>query len=48
MVHLCCQRAQVVTIKTDDSGNIDMADLKAKVEKYADNLGAFMVRSVCF
>jgi len=34
---------EVVTVKSDDHGNVDAADLKAKVEKYKDTLGAFMI-----
>ncbi len=34
---------QVVVTKTDEKGNIDIADLEEKVEKYADNLAALMV-----
>ncbi|PSK56030.1 hypothetical protein B9Z65_4908 [Elsinoe australis] len=35
---------RVVTIKCDqETGNLDMADLKAKCEKYSEELGAFMV-----
>ncbi|KAI7714433.1 hypothetical protein KC353_g6824 [Hortaea werneckii] len=35
---------RVVTIKCDQiTGNLDMADLKAKCEKYSDELGAIMV-----
>ncbi len=34
---------QVVVIKCDDNGNIDVNDLKANAEKYKDNLAAFMV-----
>ena len=35
---------RVVTIKCDtNTGNLDMADLKAKCEKYSDELGAIMV-----
>ena len=34
---------QVVVIKTDDHGNIDIADLKEKVEKHSSNLAALMV-----
>ena len=35
---------RVVTIKCDTgSGNLDMADLKAKCEKYSEELGAIMV-----
>ncbi|PNY81045.1 aminomethyl-transferring glycine dehydrogenase [Deinococcus koreensis] len=34
---------QVVVVKTDDQGNIDMDDLKAQAEKYSDTLGALMI-----
>ncbi len=34
---------KVVVTKTDDKGNIDVEDLRAKAEKYADNLAALMV-----
>jgi glycine dehydrogenase len=34
---------QVVVVKTDDQGNIDMADLKAQAEKHSANLGALMI-----
>ncbi len=34
---------QVVVVKTDTSGNIDVADLKAKAAEHAANLAAFMV-----
>ncbi|MEM6321788.1 MAG: aminomethyl-transferring glycine dehydrogenase [Bacteroidota bacterium] len=34
---------KVVVTKCDDQGNIDLADLKAKAEKYKDNLAALMV-----
>ena len=34
---------KIVTCKTDDQGNVDMDDLKEKVEKHSENLGAFMV-----
>ncbi|HEX5533003.1 MAG TPA: aminomethyl-transferring glycine dehydrogenase [Actinomycetales bacterium] len=34
---------RVVPVGTDDLGNIDMADLKAKVEKHRDDLAAIMV-----
>ncbi|NOZ73950.1 MAG: aminomethyl-transferring glycine dehydrogenase [FCB group bacterium] len=33
----------VVVVACDDQGNIDVADLNAKVEAYSDSLGAFMV-----
>ena len=34
---------QVVVIKCDDEGNIDVEDLKAKCEKYSANLAALMI-----
>ncbi|MBE7628906.1 aminomethyl-transferring glycine dehydrogenase [Tenacibaculum piscium] len=34
---------KVVVTKTDEKGNIDVADLRAKAEKYKDNLAALMV-----
>ncbi|MDA7804016.1 aminomethyl-transferring glycine dehydrogenase [Crocinitomix sp.] len=34
---------EVVVTKCDDDGNIDVADLKEKAEKYKDNLSALMV-----
>jgi len=34
---------QVVVTKTDENGNIDVADLKAKAEQYKDNLSCLMV-----
>lgn len=34
---------QVVVTKTDEKGNIDVADLEEKVVKHADNLAALMV-----
>lgn len=34
---------QVVVVKTDDNGNVDMTDLKARVEQHAANLGALMI-----
>ena len=33
----------VVVVKTDDDGNIDMDDLKQKVEQHADNLSSLMI-----
>jgi glycine cleavage system P protein (glycine dehydrogenase) len=33
----------VVVVKTDDQGNIDVADLEAKAKEHADTLGALMV-----
>jgi glycine dehydrogenase len=34
---------KVVVVKTDELGNIDMDDLKAKAEKHAENLACLMV-----
>ncbi|MEW6422479.1 MAG: aminomethyl-transferring glycine dehydrogenase [Deinococcota bacterium] len=34
---------QVVVVKTDENGNIDLGDLKAKAEEHADRLGALMI-----
>ncbi len=34
---------QVVVVKSDEQGNIDVDDLKAKAEQYKDQLGALMV-----
>ncbi|GAD90212.1 glycine dehydrogenase [Vibrio halioticoli NBRC 102217] len=34
---------KVVVVKCDDDGNIDMADLSAKIEKHADNLSSIMI-----
>ena len=34
---------EVVVVKTDADGNIDMDDLRAKAEKYSDRLAALMV-----
>ncbi|GHC66078.1 aminomethyl-transferring glycine dehydrogenase [Roseibacillus persicicus] len=34
---------KVVAVGCDEAGNIDIADLKAKAEKHADNLAALMV-----
>ncbi len=34
---------QVVPVKTDPNGNIDIADLRAKAESHRDTLGALMV-----
>jgi glycine dehydrogenase len=34
---------KVVVVQCDKNGNIDVADLKAKAEKHADNLAALMV-----
>ncbi len=33
----------VVVVKTDEAGNIDMADLKAQAEKHSANLAALMI-----
>lgn len=34
---------KVVVVKCDNKGNIDLDDLKSKLEKYGDNLGALMI-----
>jgi len=34
---------EVVVIKCDDNGNVDIEDLKSKAEEYSDRLAAFMV-----
>ncbi|NWK56769.1 aminomethyl-transferring glycine dehydrogenase [Verrucomicrobiaceae bacterium N1E253] len=34
---------KVVPVTCDEAGNIDVADLKAKAEKHAENLGALMI-----
>jgi glycine dehydrogenase len=34
---------KVVVVKSDDNGNIDIEDLRAKADKHADNLGALMI-----
>jgi len=34
---------QVVVIKSDQDGNIDLSDLREKAEKYKDNLAALMI-----
>jgi glycine dehydrogenase len=34
---------RVVVVATDEDGNIDVADLRAKAAEYADNLGALMI-----
>merc|ERR1712232_436509 len=34
---------KIVTCKTDKQGNVDIDDLKEKVEKHSENLGALMV-----
>ncbi len=34
---------EVVVVKTDEDGNIDIADLQAKADKHSDNLAALMV-----
>ncbi|WP_394125882.1 aminomethyl-transferring glycine dehydrogenase [Vibrio hepatarius] len=34
---------KVVVVKCDDDGNIDMADLAAKIEKHAENLSSIMI-----
>jgi len=38
---------KVVIVKCDESGNIDINDLKTKAEKHADKLSAIMVTSRC-
>lgn len=37
---------KVVAVKVHPDGNLDLEDLRAKAEKYKDNLAAFMVSSV--
>ncbi|MFL5580627.1 MAG: aminomethyl-transferring glycine dehydrogenase [Gemmatimonadaceae bacterium] len=34
---------RVVVVKTDASGNVDLADLRAKAEEHAEDLGALMI-----
>lgn len=34
---------QVVVVKTDENGNVDIDDLTAKCEEYSDRLGALMI-----
>lgn len=34
---------QVIVVATDDNGNVDIADLTEKAEKYSDHLGALMI-----
>lgn len=34
---------QVVVVDCDDNGNVDLADLRAKAEQYADKLAALMI-----
>ena len=34
---------EVVVVATDERGNVDIADLTQKAEKYSDNLGAVMI-----
>ncbi len=34
---------KVVVVATDDLGNVDLADLKAKIAQHADELGALMI-----
>ncbi len=36
---------KIVTVKNDDHGNVDFADLKAKAELHKDKLAALMVRT---
>lgn len=35
--------AEIIVVECDEKGNIDVADLQAKAEKYADRLSALMV-----
>ena len=39
----CMVGMKVVVVRCDENGNVDLADLKAKAEKYAENLAALMV-----
>jgi len=34
---------KVVVVNCDSHGNIDLVDLKAKIEKHSNNLSAFLV-----
>lgn len=34
---------KVVVVKSDENGNVDLADLKVKAEEHKDNLGALMI-----
>jgi len=34
---------RVVVVGTDDAGNVDLADLRAKIDKHADELAALMI-----
>ena len=34
---------QVIVVKTDDQGNVDITDLRAQAEKYKDRLAALMI-----
>ena len=34
---------KIVVVKCDESGNVDLADLRVKAEEYADRLGALMI-----
>lgn len=34
---------KVVVIKSDDAGNVDVADLKEKADKHKENLAALMI-----
>ena len=36
--------ALVVVVNSDEKGNVDMEDLKAKADKHKDHLAALMVR----
>jgi hypothetical protein len=37
---------KVVSVQTLPDGSLDLADLKAKAQKYKDKLAAFMVRAM--
>lgn len=39
----CLFIIKVVVVKSDDLGNIDISDLKAKAQQYKDSLAALMV-----
>ena len=39
---------KVITVKSDDFGNVDIEDLRAKADKHADNLSALMVTCVVY
>ena len=34
---------KVVVVATDDNGNVDIDDLKAKCDEHSDKLGALMI-----